>query len=212
MLELHAIPGAPLEVNCYLVADRAAGEAVLVDAPLQVAEAMTRQAEAWGVRVTALLCTHGHWDHTMGLPELLAAFPAPVAVHAGDADLLEHPTFAPFSFPFTLTPVTPDRLLNEGDTVPVGDHTLTVLSTPGHTPGSVCFYDETDGVCITGDTLFAGTCGRTDFPGGDPEAMVHSLLRLRTLPPATRIYPGHGPATTIEKERWLARVEEMDLG
>ncbi len=212
MLELHAIPGAPLEVNCYLVADRAAGEAVLVDAPLQVAEAMTRQAAAWGVRVTALLCTHGHWDHTMGLPELLIAFPAPVAVHAGDADLLEHPTFAPFTFPLTLTPITPDRLLAEGDTVAVGEHILTVLSTPGHTPGSVCFYDAVDALCLTGDTLFQGTHGRTDFPGGDPEAMGRSLLRLRALPPDTRICPGHGPATTIAREGWLAHVEEMDLG
>jgi len=210
MLTIHGIAGAPLEVNCYLVADTEAGEAILVDAPLQVAETMRQYAEELGVTVRLLVCTHGHWDHTMGLPELMSTFRVPVACHAGDAELLEHPSFAPFSFPFTLTPITPDQLLEEGDEIPVGEHTVIVLNTPGHTPGCICLYDAVEHVLFTGDTLFAGTCGRMDLPGGDPQAMQQSLARLRTLPPDTRFYPGHGADSTIGQQDWLAHIEDID--
>jgi len=211
MLTIRAVPGAPLDVNCYLIADREAGEAILVDAPWQVAETMTGLADEWGVSISWIVCTHGHWDHTMGLATLHEATGAPIACHAGDVGMLEHPSFAPFSFPFPLTPVTPDRLVAEGDTVIVGSHTLVVLHTPGHTPGCICLYDDLDGVLFSGDTLFAGTCGRTDLPGGDSELLIRSLLRLRALPPDTRIFPGHGPHTTLGQERWLAQAEELEL-
>ena len=92
----------------------------------------------------------------------------------------------------------------------MGEHRLSVLHTPGHTPGSICLYSAPDALLFSGDTLFAGTCGRMDLPGGNPEQMVHSLQRLRTLPADTRVLPGHGPATTIGNEQWLARVEEME--
>lgn len=211
MLTIRAVPGAPLEVNCYLVADLDAGDAILIDAPKQVAETMVAYARELGVTIRRIICTHGHWDHSMGLPELMAATGVPVSVHAGDADLLEHPTFAPFSLPFALTPVTPDTLLAEGDEIMVGTHRFVVWSTPGHTPGCICLYDAADGILFSGDTLFANAHGRTDFPGGDVEQMIHSLQRLRALPAETRVYPGHGPDTTIGREAsWLAHVEEME--
>ena len=207
MLTIHTLPGAPLETNCYLIADTAAGEALLVDAPAQVDAAVARLCAEMGVTVRLIVCTHGHWDHTMGLPALQAATGAPVAVHPRDADMLEHPSFAPFTLPFTLTPVTPDRLLEEGAIVPLGAHAFTVLHTPGHTPGCICLHEAAEQHLFSGDTLFAGTCGRIDFPGGNAEEMTRSLLRLRTLPPATTVHPGHGPATTIAQERWLFRGE-----
>jgi glyoxylase-like metal-dependent hydrolase (beta-lactamase superfamily II) len=211
MLTIRVLPGAPLETNCYLVADVDAGEGIIIDAPRQVADEMARWAEELHVSLREIICTHGHWDHTMGLPELMAATGAPVACHAADAALLEHPTFAPFSFPFTLTPVTPARLLEEGDLIAVGRHRFTVLHTPGHTPGGICLYASADGVLFSGDTLFAGTYGRLDFPGGDATQMVRSLQRLRALPVDTQVYPGHGADTTIGQEAgWLARVEEME--
>ena len=210
MLTVRVFPGAPLETNCYLVADTEAGAAMVVDAPWQVAEEIVEAAGELGVMVREIVCTHGHWDHTMGLPEIIAATEAPVAIHAEDAHQIEEPSFAPFSFPFTLTPVTPDRLLAEGDIVEVGSHRFTVMNTPGHTPGCVCLYDAVDGLLFSGDTLFMGTCGRMDLPGGDGDEMVQSLQRLAKLPPETRVYPGHGPDTTMGAERgWLSRAYEI---
>jgi glyoxylase-like metal-dependent hydrolase (beta-lactamase superfamily II) len=211
MLTIRTLPGAPLETNCYLVADVAAGEAIIVDAPKAVAEQVTRFCAALGVTARVIVCTHGHFDHTLGLPELMQATGAAVACHPLDAPMLEHPSFAPFNLPFPLTPVSPARLVNEGDDITVGSHRLRVLHTPGHTPGGICLYDAEDGVLFSGDTLFAGTCGRIDLPGGDLGQMMSSLHRLLTLPPATRVYPGHGPDTTIGREsHWLAAVDEME--
>ncbi|OPZ84967.1 MAG: putative polyketide biosynthesis zinc-dependent hydrolase BaeB [bacterium ADurb.Bin429] len=210
MLTIHAVPGAPLETNCYLVADENTGEAIIVDAPWQVTEEMMALADEAGVEVREIVCSHGHWDHSMGAASLSEAFGVPVAVHPLDADMLEHPSTAPFNLPLPLTPVTPARLLEEGDEVTVGTHVFTVLHTPGHTPGGICLYCAEESLLFSGDILFAGTYGRTDFPGGDPARMVHSLLRLRALPPETRVYPGHGPDTTIGRETWLARAETME--
>jgi len=209
MLTIRALPGQPLETNCCLVADREAGEGILIDAPWKVEDTIAAWARELGVAIRLIVCTHGHWDHTMGLADLIAATGAPVACHPDDAGLLEHPTFAPFSFPFTLTPVTPDRLLSEGDIVTVGDHRFAVLSTPGHTPGCICLHSAEDRILFSGDTLFAGACGRVDLPGGDRDTMIQSLLRLRALPPDTTVYPGHGPQTRLANEQWLERVAEM---
>lgn len=209
MLTIRTLPGAPLETNCFFVADCAAGEAIIIDAPKQVADELQQFAEELQVTVKAIICTHGHWDHTMGLPELLAKFPVPVMVHKKDAEMLEKPSFAPFSFPFTLTPLTPDKLLQEGDVIEVGTHQLAVWNCPGHTPGCIALYDIDEGVLFSGDILFAGTCGRIDFPGGDARDMAASLLRLADLPAEVKVYPGHGEATTIGRELpWLVEVGE----
>jgi hydroxyacylglutathione hydrolase len=210
MLTVLAVPGAPLETNCYLVADVNAGKAMIVDAPWQVAEEMLVLAEEYSVQVDEIVCTHGHWDHSMGAAALSEAFGAPVAVHPLDADQLEHPSTAPFNLPLPLTPVTPGRLLEEGDNVTVGAYVFTVLHTPGHTPGGICLYNAEEHLLFSGDVLFAGTYGRTDFPGGDMAQMVHSLLRLRGLPIETRVFPGHGPETAIGSETWLADVEDTE--
>lgn len=209
MLTIRAVPGAPLETNCYLVADVEAGEAILVDAPWQIVAPITRLTEELQVTIRTIVCTHGHWDHTMGLAELAAATGAHTACHPADAAMLEHPSFLPFSFPFTLVPVTPDVLLREGEVVAVGTHRLTVWHTPGHTPGGICLYTAEEACLFSGDTLFAGTYGRTDLPNGDPAQMVQSLSRLATLPAETRVYPGHGPETAIGREPWLAQADEV---
>lgn len=210
MLTIRAIPGAPLEVNCYFVADVDKGEAILVDAPWQIADEITQLMEDLGVTVNVIVCTHGHWDHTMGLHELIAVTHAEVVCHPLDADLLEHPSFAPFNFPFELHAVTVDRFLEDGDELEIGSHCLTVMHTPGHTPGSICLYEADEKILFSGDTLFAGTCGRMDLPGGNPEQMVSSLQTLRDLPADTTVYPGHGAETTIGNESWLARAEELE--
>lgn len=209
MLTIRSLPGAPLETNCYFVADCATGEAIIIDAPKQVTDELQQWASEMKVTVKAIICTHGHWDHTMGLTEILATFPVPVMIHACDAEMLEKPSFEPFSFPFILTSVTPDKLLQEGDIITIGMHRLSVWNCPGHTPGCICLYDAEEGIIFSGDVLFAGTCGRIDFPGGSAEEMAASLRRLRELPAAVTVYPGHGIATTIGREQpWLAEIDE----
>lgn len=211
MLTIRTLPGAPLETNCYLVADLAVGKAILVDAPWQLVGDIQQLMTELQVKVTEIVLTHGHWDHTMGLAELRDATGATTAVAAEDEEMIVYPTYAPFSFPFELVPVTPDRLLHEGDTIWVGEVAFTVLSTPGHTPGCICLYCSEEGLLFTGDTLFQGTCGRLDFPGGSPAQMMESLARLRELPPATRVFPGHGEETTIGAEQyWLRNVDLRD--
>lgn len=210
MLTIQAIPGAPLETNCYYVAESDVGQALLLDAPWQSVDEVLQRAERTGTAVTLIVCTHGHWDHTMGAPELIDATGAQIACHPLDSELLLHPSFAPFVLPFELKSVAVDRLLEEGDIVTLGQHHFTVLHTPGHTPGSICLYSAEEGILFSGDTLFAGACGRMDFPGGNSAQMVRSLQRLRELPPETLVYPGHGPATTIGAESWLAQAEELE--
>jgi hydroxyacylglutathione hydrolase len=130
---------------------------------------------------------------------------AEIAVHPLDREALEHP--APFWTPFEIPPSVPAVELAEGGEVRFGGIRLRVLHTPGHTPGSVCLQSVDEGLLFSGDTLFAGGWGRIDLPGGSPEAMVDSLLRLSELEAPTAVLPGHGPATTIGREQpWLELV------
>jgi glyoxylase-like metal-dependent hydrolase (beta-lactamase superfamily II) len=166
------------------------------------------EAERRGLRIVALVNTHGHFDHIADNRALLDAAGAPppdLLAHPLEASRLAHPQ-ALFPLPFAIPPTIPDRLVGEGDTVRVGRWTFTVLHTPGHSEGSICLFEPDAGLLFSGDTLFAGTHGRTDFPGGDAAGMNASLARLAALPASTRVLPGHGPATTIERERaWIRR-------
>ncbi len=202
-LIVQSFAGGPIDALCYLVADQQSGEALIVDAPGDIAAEVLDRAKQLGVRVTTIVATHGHFDHILDLAELKARTGAPVAVHGADAAMLEHPSTEPFPLPFDIPAVVPDRLLAEGDLVTVGSVTFAVLSTPGHTPGSICLLSADGTTLFTGDTLFAGGWGRTDLPGGDVDQLERSLRRLGVLPADTHVYPGHGSATTIGRESWL---------
>lgn len=201
----------PLAANAYLFGDPVTHEAVLIDVG-QDPELFLRDIDAEGWRVTALLVTHAHFDHIGGLAAAWRATRAPVYVAPEERAWLvsaEDNLSASFAamigdagarvvLPSTL-PVT---TWQEGDTLRVGRFDLAVLTTPGHTPGSVCLVCRQAGVCFTGDTLFRGTVGRTDLPGGDARRLAASLAHLiEALDADTVLLPGHGAPTRLGDER-----------
>lgn len=187
----------PLDTNCWLVDDGAGGPVLVVDPAAEAA----RILEALGSRlVAAVALTHGHFDHLGAVREVIDSTGAPLVVHADDAASITTSTGnggALFGFPETAPGA--DRTVRDGDVITVGDLGFKVIHTPGHTPGSMCLFGG--GTLLSGDTLFAGSVGRTDFPGGDMAAMRRSIARLASLPDDTRVCPGHGPETTIGRER-----------
>lgn len=184
--------------NCYLIISGT--HAAVVD-PSEPVEAITDCAAKEGVTVEYILLTHGHFDHIFELDALASATGAKVCIHKYDADKLCDPekNFASFFRLNTVSSTKPAMLLSDGDTISLGDEKITVLHTPGHSVGSVCFcFDDT---LVSGDTLFAGTIGRYDFPDSSFDALSASLDKLFTLPESTKVYPGHGGTTTIGDER-----------
>jgi len=191
-------------VSAYVVT--ANGEAMVIDAP-EGSQAMIEFCDARGLVPRLLVNTHGHADHVYCNKVLKARWPEiEIAVGAADAKLLVSPlrNLSPLMGTWVKSP-PPDRLLQDGDRVELGSATFEVLATPGHTKGGISLFSA-DGpgggpVVFSGDTLFAGGIGRTDFPGGSHETLLESIRkRLLALPPETAVYPGHGPATTVAEE------------
>ena len=151
-----------------------------------------------GARCTAILVTHGHWDHLLGVADLAEGTGAPVHMAEGERMLLEEPgDFTPPGV--VLRPYVPDLLLTGGETLTLAGIDFEVLAVPGHSPAHLAYH--ADGCLFSGDVLFAGSVGRTDFPGSDWETLVASIRRLvDALPPDTVVYPGHGPTTTLGAE------------
>lgn len=202
MLIVRSVVVGPFTMNAYLAACSETGEAVLIDPGAELPRVLAmRQPE--GFKVKRILLTHGHVDHASGAAEAREATGAPVSIHAGDLPLLEVlPRQAAMFGLDQARPLTPDATLAEGETVLVGKQPATVIHTPGHCQGSVSLYFKEAGVVFTGDTLFAGSVGRTDLPGGDFDQLAESILkRLFTLGDEVRFLPGHGPGGTIGEER-----------
>ncbi len=192
------------QTNSYVVRkDESAVDCLIIDAGLDASDlvAFLRQHR---LNPVAVVLTHGHIDHIAGLAALRQESPRiKVYVHRLDASLLSEPR-ANLSLmagvAFTTEP--PDVQLEDGDLIEEAGIQLKVLHTPGHTPGGICLYAESDGVVFVGDTLFADSVGRTDFPGGDMDQLLQSIqTRLFTLPDQTAAYPGHGMRTTIAREK-----------
>ncbi len=187
----------------YLVCNPALGQAFVIDAPPDSASIVLAAAAEAGCTITHLLLTHTHWDHTADAAELVRQTDAEVWVHAHDAYRLIDPMrHTIWPLPFTIEPVVPSRYLEHGDHLVVAGINLDVIHTPGHTEGGVCFVDAAHRRVFVGDTLFYGSVGRTDLPGGDMQILTTSIReRLFVLPENYSVYPGHGPITTIGEER-----------
>ena len=188
-MKLYSFPLGPLETNCYVVADEATGRCAIVD-PGDDGAAVAQWLEQQQLTPAYLFLTHGHYDHVGGVADLRAEYPdLPVYIHTADTAL---PPQLSRGLSWTNT-------YGEGDTISMDGIIFRVLSPPGHTPGSVCLVAGT--LLLSGDTLFAGSCGRTDFPGGSWQQMLASLKKLAQLEGDYTVLPGHGGATTLQTER-----------
>jgi hydroxyacylglutathione hydrolase len=188
-LEVVSLPLGAYQTNCYVVSSEGSADAVVVD-PGDSAETVLGLLSERGLKLRAILVTHGHLDHIGAVRELAERTGVEVWMARGDADDLR--TFGP-------APYDPQHVVSGGDTVEVAGIRFRVFDVPGHTAGSVAF--ATEGVAFVGDVLFAGSIGRTDLQGGDFETLIESIgLLMRELPPQTVVASGHGPATTLERE------------
>jgi glyoxylase-like metal-dependent hydrolase (beta-lactamase superfamily II) len=202
MLIVRSAAVGPFAMNAYLAACSETGEAVLIDPGAEIPRLLAL-CQPEGFQVKRILLTHGHVDHAAGAAEARLATGAPVSIHPADLPWLEAlPRQAAMFGLADARPLQPDASLADGETVRVGNQTATVLHTPGHCQGSVSFWFEEAGVVFTGDTLFLGSVGRTDLPGGDFDQLAESITRrLFPLGDQVRFLPGHGPGGTIGEER-----------
>jgi hydroxyacylglutathione hydrolase len=200
-IQFESVVVGPIETNCYILWDRDTLSAAIID-PGGDIELITRIVDSNALRVERILLTHGHFDHTFCAGELARLYGARVGIHGSDIWLMDEGLgIATMYYDMSkLVEVTPDDLLQDGDVIVLAGSQLKVLHTPGHSTGGLCFV--TDAGVFCGDTIFAGTVGRTDFPGGSFETLISSIKsKLLTLDDSTPLYPGHDAATTVGEER-----------
>ena len=201
---LETFPVGPLQCNCSIVGDDVTRHALVIDPGDNIAHILTRLA-AHRLTLKQIIITHAHIDHVGGAAKLKRATGAPVFLNQYDLPLLQRLDEQPAWIGLKME--TPETVVIDGsadDLITLGLPGLgaKVIHTPGHTPGSICLHFDAEQLLFSGDTLFAGAIGRTDFPGGDARQIMHSLRdRLLPLPEMTRVLPGHGPATTMGDER-----------
>lgn len=187
-----------LATNCYLLGCEETGTAALID-PGADSKTILEEIALGGWRLEKIILTHAHYDHFGAAGEILSQEKVPLGIGKEDAAALSDPNCNLAAFlGGTRRGLAADLLLDEGELLEVGNLKFKVLHTPGHTPGGICLLGE--GVLLTGDTLFAGSIGRTDFQGGSLPRLMESLQKLRVLPGELQVLPGHGPASTMEQE------------
>ena len=197
---LDTLPTGPLEVNCYIVGCEKTRKAAVID-PGGNAEKILDRLKQHELDLVTIINTHGHFDHIGGNRELMAATSAELLIHRDDRQLLDYAQehAAAYGLQTEASP-PPTRELIGDEKLSVGELSLQVIHTPGHSPGGICLYVED--CLLVGDTLFAGSIGRTDLPGGDHQLLIAGIKeKLLPLPETTRVCPGHGPMTTIGEEK-----------
>ena len=198
-MNYEVLPIGPYEANCSILWEDPA-QAWVIDPGADGADILGFMKKR-GLKAGVIVLTHGHFDHVSAVNEVLAQFPVPVYLHKDDATFAFSPMNAMPPYRPTARPATLKTDKADGDTLACGGLTAKLLHTPGHTPGGWCLYFESEKLLVAGDTLFAGSIGRTDFPGGNQDQMEASLQRLKGLPDDTRVICGHGPQTTIGIEK-----------
>jgi hydroxyacylglutathione hydrolase len=203
-MNIHDIVLGELQTNGYvLTSDDAAGKCLIIDSGLENSQLISYLKEM-NLTPEAIILTHGHADHIVGVRDLRENFPdISVVIHKNDAEMLTNPMMNLSALAGTNFQTDPaDTLLEGGQKISFAGIELEVLETPGHTPGGICLYSKDDNVVFAGDTLFLRSVGRSDFPGGSHDQLITSIKeKLMTLPPATKVYTGHGDTTTIGMEK-----------
>ncbi len=203
MIELIETGGVAA-TNSILIADETARQAVVFDAPDHTTGPLLAEAARRGWQVAGLWLTHGHFDHFADHAVVRQQFPeTKVLIHELDAFKIEHPELQVrmFQLPFTIAPCRPDVRLADGQQLKLGSLDVTVLHTPGHSSGHVCYYFPKEHLLVGGDLIIGGSIGRTDLPDSNQADMEASLRKVLALPDETRLLGGHGPATTLGEER-----------
>lgn len=197
---IERIPVGNLEANCYIVGCEETKKAAVID-PGDEGERILERLHKLGLEAVAILLTHGHVDHIGAVEQLKKATGTPVMIHTQDGEMLTNPSRNLSAWMGAQIKFDPaDRLLEEGDRLNIGNLTLEVIHTPGHTPGGLCFKVGQE--LFTGDTLFAQSVGRSDFPGGNHSTLIEGIKsKLLILDESLKVYPGHGATTTIGQEK-----------
>jgi hydroxyacylglutathione hydrolase len=189
----------PLESNCFVIADEKTKEALVID-PGDEPDKILDFIKENNLKVKHIVCTHAHFDHVGAVPEIKKETGAKIVIHREELDMYKRAKDLAALWTYELDPLPePDIFVSEGDKIEIGNLTFEILHTPGHSPGGICLYGE--GILLTGDTLFAGSVGRTDFLGGDIEKLKRSFRKLMTLPDEIKVFPGHGPQSIISYEK-----------
>ncbi|MDH3891011.1 MAG: MBL fold metallo-hydrolase [candidate division Zixibacteria bacterium] len=201
-MKLETLVVGPFEVNCYLYYNEQNGDGVIID-PGADQNRIANTIEQAGITPKAILLTHGHGDHIAAVEAVKNQYDLPLYIGAGEEELLRNPSAnvsALVGHPIVAP--DPDVVLADEQVITVGSITLRVLATPGHSPGGICYLDERHNRLFCGDTLFYGSIGRTDLPGGSTEVLLESIrVKILTLPDQIVCLPGHGPQTTVGAER-----------
>jgi len=198
-MTIKSLAVGALENNCYVIADENTKECLVVD-PGDEPDRILDVIRENRLKVQYIICTHAHFDHVAAVSEIKKETGAELLIHADDLDIYRKTKDQAILWGFEADDQPePDAFVSEGDKLRVGGLRFEVLHTPGHSPGGICLYGE--GILITGDTLFAGSVGRTDLYGGDVRELRKSFKRLMSLPDNIRVLPGHGDESTIGRER-----------
>ena len=201
-LVIHQMSVGPLQVNCYVVACETTKEAMVID-PGEEGARILHLAEREGFKVSKVVNTHGHFDHIGANQQIVEATGAELMIHKDDLPVLQNARNHAEVYGLSVAPSPePDTLLAQGDNFQLGNLDFSVFHVPGHSPGGICLFGE--GHLFVGDVLFSGSIGRTDLPGGDFDSLVEGVRdKLFSLPDETIVHPGHGPDTTIGRERQM---------
>ena len=198
---LRTLVVGPLQENVYIIGNEGSSDCMIVD-PGDDAKSILSEVKSVGLVVDKVVITHGHIDHIGAIADIMDVYTAEYAMHAADLAIIDSALNKSMRtmFPTFRQPPQPNKLLEHGDILKIGGLDFEVLSTPGHSPGSICLYGN--GVVFTGDTLFQGSIGRYDLPSGDGCQLMSSIFdEIVVLPPDTIVLPGHGPSSTIQNER-----------